>query len=74
MPTHEENMQTVLDMRARVLDPDQADPSPDEIWAAIDALHATRGVGAAKKKEVKPVVDLASLFAPTTGGSDGTKT
>lgn len=70
MPTYEENMQIVLDLRARVLDPNQADPTPEEVWQAVDALHSTRGVAATKKAATRPVVDLATLFAPT-GGTDG---
>lgn len=63
--TYEENMQIVLDLRAQVLDPEQDNPTPEEVWAAVNALHSTRGVGAAKKKANAPVIDLATLFAPT---------
>lgn len=63
MPTYEENMATVLDMRARVLDVNQDDPKPDEIWAAVDALHSTRGTAAKKKVATKVVIDLGALFA-----------
>ena len=69
--SYEENMQTVLDLRAQVLDPERDDPTPEEVWKAVDALHSTRGVAAAKKAEVKPIIELASLFAPTAGGTDG---
>ena len=65
MPTYEENMASVLDMRARVLDVNQDDPKPEEIWAAVDALHATRGTAAKKKAEAKPIMDLGALFATT---------
>ena len=64
MPSYEENMQTVLDLRQKVLDPEVDNPTPEEVWEAVNALHATRGVVAKKKAEVKPVVDLASLFKP----------
>lgn len=60
--TYEENMQTVLDLRAQVLDPDQPDPSPEAVWEAVNALHSTRGVAARKKAAAKPVIDLATLF------------
>jgi len=72
MSTYEENMVTVLDLRARVLDPNQPNPPPEEVWHAIDALHSTRGVAAAKKAAVKPIVDLASLFAPAKETKDET--
>lgn len=61
--TYEENMQVVLDLRQQVLDPEQADPSPEQVWDAVNALHATRGVAAKKKAAAKPIVDLNSLFA-----------
>lgn len=64
MPTYEENMQTVLDMRAIVLDPDQSDPEPADIYKAVQALHSTRGAVAAKKTVSKPIVNLADLFKP----------
>lgn len=70
--TYEENMQTVLDLRKQVLDPDQDDPTPEEVYAAVQALHATRGVAATKKAAVKPVVDLASLFNKTEKKDGGT--
>lgn len=62
--TYEENMQTVLDLRTQVLDPEQPDPSPEDVWKAVNALHSTRGVAAKKKAAVKPIVDLAALFPP----------
>lgn len=72
MPTYEENMQVVLDLRAQVLDPEQGNPSPEEVWLAIDALHSTRGVAATKKAAAKPIVDLGSLFAkPITEPTNG---
>jgi len=64
--TYEENMQVVLDLREQVLDPERDNPSPEEVWEAVNALHSTRGVGAAKKAAAKPVIDLATLFAPAT--------
>ena len=67
MPTYEDNMQTNLDLRQRVLDPDQVDPTAEEVWEAVNALHLTRGVAAkksGKSSAVKPIVDLAGLFAP----------
>jgi hypothetical protein len=67
MPSYEENMQNVLDLRARVLDPEQVDPTAEEVWEGVNALHLTRGVAAkksGKSSAVKPIVDLASLFAP----------
>lgn len=66
MPTYEDNMQTILDLRAKVLDPDQADPTAEEVWEAVNALHLTRGVAAkksGKSSAVKPIIDLATLFA-----------
>lgn len=63
MPSYEENMQVVLDLRAKVLDPEQTDPSAEEVWEAVNALHQTRGVAASKtgkSSTVKPIVDLAS--------------
>jgi hypothetical protein len=66
MPTYEENAATVLDLRQRVLDPNQPNPEPEEVWKAVNALHATRGSAATKRAEAKPVIDLASLFAPKT--------
>lgn len=64
MPSYEEHMQKVVDLRAQVRDPEQDDPSPEEIYEAVQALHQTRGVAATKKAEkaVKPIVDLAALF------------
>lgn len=73
MPSYEENMQVVLDMRTRVLDPDQDNPAPEEIWKAVDALHATRGTAAKKKAEAKPMIDLGALFAPTVTPAEGAK-
>ncbi len=64
MPSYEENMQTVLDMRAIVLDPNQPDPEPADIYKAVQALHSTRGAVAAKKTVSKPIVNLADLFKP----------
>ena len=63
MPSYEENMQKVLDLRAQVLNTEIPDPEPKEIWLAVQALHETRGVKAAKKKADVPVIhDLKSLF------------
>ena len=63
MPSYEENMQKVLDLRAQVLDTERADPEPEEVWAAVEALHATRGVAAKKKAAAVPVIgDLKDLF------------
>lgn len=64
--TYEENMQVVLDLREQVLDPERNNPTPEEVWEAVNALHSTRGVGAAKKKAAAPIIDLATLFAPAT--------
>jgi hypothetical protein len=64
MPSYEENMQVVLDLRAQVLDPNKPDPSPEEVYAAVQALHATRGAAQKKKSANKVVIkDLKSLFA-----------
>lgn len=63
MPTYEENMQVVLDLRQQVLDPEKSDPTPEEVYAAVQALHATRGAVQKKKAAEKPVIkDLKSLF------------
>lgn len=62
MPTYEENAQTVLDLRARVLDPEQENPSPEEVWAAVHALHATRGIAATKKVATNKTIDIFALF------------
>ncbi len=63
MPSYEENMQTVLDLRSQVLDPERPDPEPEEVWAAVQALHATRGIAAKKKAAAVPVIEnLADLF------------
>lgn len=62
MPSYEENMQVVLDLRAMVLDPEQSDPDPETVYDAVHALHSTRGVKAAAKKAAKPIVNLADLF------------
>lgn len=64
MPSYEENMQVVIDLRARVLDVNQADPAYEEVFEAVQALHATRGLAAKKQAAAKPIVDLASIFAP----------
>lgn len=71
MPTYEENMQTVLDMRAIVLDPNQSDPEPADIYKAVQALHSTRGAVAAKKTVSKPIVNLADLFKPKEDKPNG---
>lgn len=63
MSTYEENMQTVLDMRAIVLNPDLPDPEPADIYKAVQALHSTRGAVAAKKTVSKPIINLADIFA-----------
>ncbi len=63
MPSYEENMQKVLDLRAQVLDTEKPDPEPKEVWAAVQALHETRGVAAAKKKNnVQVIGNLKDLF------------
>ena len=63
MATFEENMQVVLDLRAQVLDPDKEDPTAEEVYAAVQALHATRGAAQKKKAAAVPVIaDLNSLF------------
>jgi len=63
MATYEENMQKVIDLRAQVLDVDREDPPFEEVYEAIEALHATRGVAAAKKKAAAVVpIDLNELF------------
>jgi hypothetical protein len=63
--SYEENMQKVLDLRSKVLDVNQPNPTAEEVFEAVQALHQTRGVAAAKKKEAKPIIDLASIFKPT---------
>lgn len=70
--TYEENMQVVLDLRQQVLDPNQDDPTPDEVWEAVNALHATRGV-AAKKKAASKVVftSMADMFGKKEEKADG---
>ena len=57
-------MQKVLDLRAQVLDTEKPDPEPKEVWAAVQALHETRGVAAAKKKSSSTQVigNLKDLF------------
>lgn len=63
MPSYEENMQVVLDLRAQVLDTERPDPEPKEVWAAVQALHETRGVAAAKKQDkVQVIGNLKDLF------------
>jgi len=63
MPSYEENMQKVLDLRSQVLDTERPDPEPAEVWEAVQALHATRGVAAKKKAAAIPVIEnLADLF------------
>lgn len=64
MPSYEENIQVLLDLRARVLDTTQDDPAPDEVWKAVEALHETRGVAVAKKQAAAPIIDLADIFKP----------
>ena len=62
MPTHEENVQKVIDMRARILDPDKDNPTEEELYEAIEALHKTRGAAASKKKVETKTIDLNDLF------------
>lgn len=63
MPSYEENMQKVLDLRSQVLDTERPDPAPEEVYEAVQALHATRGVAAKKKAAAVPVItDLKALF------------
>lgn len=72
MPTYEEHMQKVLDLRAWVLDPERDNPSAEEVYEAVQALHATRGVAAAKKKSTTVIpVDLNALFADSPKKEDG---
>jgi hypothetical protein len=68
--TQEEKIQKILDLRQRVIDPDQEDPSPEEIYEAVQMLHATRGTAAQVKKATTPTVDLMSFFNDTTGKVD----
>jgi hypothetical protein len=72
MSTYEEKAQIVLDLRAQVLDPNQPNPSPEEVWEAVNGLHATRGTVASKKAATTPIIDLASLFAPKPEEKDET--
>jgi len=62
--SYEENMQKVEDLRAIVRDPNQPDPEPEVIYAAVQRLHQTRGVAkkASAAKKVAPIADLGSLF------------
>jgi len=63
MPSYEENMQKVIDLRAQVLDTERVDPEPEEVWNAVQALHATRGIAAKNKAAKVPVIEnLADLF------------
>lgn len=63
MPSYEEHMQKVIDLRAQVLDTERPDPEPAEVYDAVQALHATRGVAAKKKAAAVPVItDLKALF------------
>jgi len=63
MATYEENQQRVLDLRQQVIDPEREDPTEAEMYAAVQALHQTRGVAQAKKKVVTKTIDLDTLFA-----------
>jgi len=64
MPSYEEHMTVVLDLRAQVLDKTKDNPAPEEVYAAVQALHATRGTAQKAKaaRTVKPIEDLKSLF------------
>lgn len=63
MPSYEENLQRIIDLRAQVYDTERPDPEPEEVYEAVQALHATRGVAAKKKAAAVPVItDLKSLF------------
>jgi len=63
MPSYEEHIQKVLDLRAQVLDTERPDPEPKEVWEAVQALHETRGIAQAKKASKTVVItDLNALF------------
>lgn len=62
--TIEQQLAEVEDMRQRILDPDQPEPEPEEIYSAVQAMHETRGAqtSAHSSQAVPVITDLNSIF------------